>query len=177
MMVILQEPQQANREMFIAAIQASQPLHQPWVNPPKTPEAFGAYFLRYQQDNQKSYWVIEEASGALVGVFNLNEIVRGVFQNAFMGYYAVSPHQGKGYMNAGLKLVLQKAFGELGLHRLEANIQPENKASIELVRRNGFRLEGYSPRYLKINGVWSDHERWAITAEDCLGSESCQLLA
>ena len=166
MMVILQEPQQADREMFIAAMQASQSLHQPWVNPPKTPEAFDAYFLRYQQDNQKSYWVIEEASGALVGVFNLNEIVRGLFQNAFMGYYAVSPHQGKGYMSAGLKLVLQKAFGELGLHRLEANIQPENKASIELMRRNGFRLEGYSPRYLKINEVWCDHKRWAITAED-----------
>ncbi len=166
MMVILQEPQQIDQEMFIATMQASQSLHHPWVNPPKTAEAFEAYFLRYQQDNQKSYWVIEEASGALVGVFNLNEIVRGLFQNAFMGYYAVSPHQGKGYMSAGLKLVLKKAFGELGLHRLEANIQPENKASIELVRRNGFRLEGYSSRYLKINEVWCDHERWAITAED-----------
>ena len=104
-MVILQEPQQADREMFIAAMQASQLLHHPWVNPPKTAKSFEAYFLRYQQDNQKSYWVIEEASGALVGVFNLNEIVRGLFQNAFMGYYAVSPHQGKGYMSAGLKLV------------------------------------------------------------------------
>jgi RimJ/RimL family protein N-acetyltransferase len=162
-MIILREPQQAGQQMFIAAMQASQSLHHPWVNPPKTAEAFDAYFLRYQQDNQKSYWVIEETSSALVGVFSLNEIVRGVFQNAFMGYYAVSPHQGKGYMSAGLKLVLQKAFSELGLHRLEANIQPENKASIELVRRNGFRLEGYSPRYLKINEVWCDHERWALS--------------
>ena len=168
-MVILQEPRQADQEMFIAAMHASQSLHHPWISPPKTVEAFEAYFLRYQQANQKSYWVIEEASGGLVGVFNLNEIVRGLFQNAFLGYYAVSPHQGKGYMSAGLKLVLQKAFGELGLHRLEANIQPENKASIELVRRNGFRLEGYSPRYLKINEVWCDHERWAIIAEEfCL---------
>ncbi len=165
-MIILREPQQAGQQMFIAAMQASQSLHHPWVNPPKTAEAFDAYFLRYQQDNQKSYWVIEETSSALVGVFNLNEIVRGVFQNAFMGYYAVSPHQGKGYMSAGLKLVLQKAFGELELHRLEANIQPENKVSIELVRRNGFRLEGFSPRYLKINDIWCDHERWALTVED-----------
>jgi RimJ/RimL family protein N-acetyltransferase len=167
MMVVLKEPQQADQEMFIAAMQASQSLHTPWVSPPKTAEAFEAYFLRYQQENQKSYWVIEQSSSALVGVFNLNEIIRGVFQNAFLGYYAVSPHQGKGYMSAGLKLVLQKAFGELGLHRLEANIQPENQASIELVRRNGFRLEGLSPRYLKINDIWCDHERWAITAEEC----------
>ncbi len=164
--LVLKEPQQADRDKFMAAIKASEALHHPWVNPPKTTEAFDVYLLRYQQGNQKSYWVIEEVSGALVGVFNLNEIVRGVFQNAFIGYYALSPYQGKGYMSKGLKLVLQKAFGELGLHRLEANIQPENKASIELVRNNGFRLEGYSPRYLKINDIWCDHERWALTAED-----------
>ncbi len=62
--------------------------------------------------------------------------------------------------------VPNRAFGELGLHRLEANIQPDNAASIALVRKPGFRLEGYSPRYLKIAGRWRDHERWAILAEE-----------
>ena len=65
-------------------------------------------------------------------------------------------------MTEGLTLVIGKAFGALGLHRLEANVQPDNDASIRLVRRLGFRREGYSPRYLKINGRWRDHERWAI---------------
>jgi ribosomal-protein-alanine N-acetyltransferase len=69
-------------------------------------------------------------------------------------------------MSAGLELVLARAFGELGLHRLEANIQPKNLRSKELVRRSGFRCEGLSPRYLKIAGRWRDHERWAITVED-----------
>jgi ribosomal-protein-alanine N-acetyltransferase len=69
-------------------------------------------------------------------------------------------------MSAGLELVLGRAFGELELHRLEANIQPKNRRSIELVRRAGFRCEGLSPRYLKIAGRWRDHERWAITVED-----------
>ena len=58
------------------------------------------------------------------------------------------------------------AFGEVGLHRLEANIQPENKSSIGLVRRLGFQQEGYSPRYLKVGGRWRDHERWALLAEE-----------
>jgi len=59
-------------------------------------------------------------------------------------------------MSDGLRLVLRHAFGALGLHRLEVNIQPGTRASIRLVRRAGFRREGFSPR---------DHERWAITAE------------
>jgi ribosomal-protein-alanine N-acetyltransferase len=69
-------------------------------------------------------------------------------------------------MTEGIELVLHHAFGALGLHRLEANIQPNNAASIALAKGAGFRLEGFSPRYLKIDGHWRDHERWAIVAED-----------
>ena len=67
-------------------------------------------------------------------------------------------------MRAGLRAAIREAFGALGLHRLEANIQPRNVASIALVRACGFALEGFSPRYLKIGGRWRDHERWAILA-------------
>ena len=69
-------------------------------------------------------------------------------------------------MAEGIELVLAHAFETLGLHRLEANIQPANAASIALAKRAGFRLEGFSPRYLKIDGLWRDHEGWAIVAED-----------
>lgn len=69
-------------------------------------------------------------------------------------------------MRAGLESVIRLAFREYGLHRLEANIQPENRRSIELVQSLGFGLEGYSPRYLKIAGRWRDHERYALTTEE-----------
>jgi ribosomal-protein-alanine N-acetyltransferase len=72
-------------------------------------------------------------------------------------------------MSAGLALVLRQAFRQLGLHRVEANIQPDNARSIALVRRLGFRREGFSPRYLKLGGRWRDHERWALLREEWRG--------
>lgn len=101
-----------------------------------------------------------------MGVINVNEIIRGSYRGAFLGYYGFRPHAGHGYMSEGLGLVLRRAFGELQLHRVEANIQPDNAASLALVRRLGFRREGFSPRYLKIAGRWRDHERWALLAEE-----------
>jgi ribosomal-protein-alanine N-acetyltransferase len=69
-------------------------------------------------------------------------------------------------MREGLAKVIEHAFREMGLHRLEANIQPGNEASRALARGLGFQKEGYSPRYLQVDGDWKDHERWAILAED-----------
>jgi len=78
----------------------------------------------------------------------------------------VAAFAGQGYMTEGMRLALAQAFGPLKLHRLEANIQPANTDSIALVKRLGFKREGYSPRYLKIGGRWQDHERWAVLRED-----------
>jgi ribosomal-protein-alanine N-acetyltransferase len=69
-------------------------------------------------------------------------------------------------MREALEQVLDHAFGSLGLHRIEANIQPQNTPSIALARGAGFRLEGFSPRYLLIGGQWRDHERYAITVDE-----------
>ena len=159
------EPKIEDKGMFISAMQRSQSLHHPWVKAPTNPTEFDEYFQRYQQPNQKSFLVCNRCEN-IVGVFNVSEIVQGLFQNAYLGFYAVADFAGKGYMSAGLKLVLAKVFNELKLHRIEANIQPDNIRSIKLVKKNGFRYEGFSPRYLKIDNEWRGHERWAMTYED-----------
>ena len=163
--IIIREPTVEDKEVFLQAVLRSQSLHHPWVKSPQTPQEFDEYLQRAQQPNQKCFLVCDQSNN-IAGVFNISEIVRGFFQSAYLGFYAVADYVSQGYMSAGLKLVLYKAFEEMKLHRLEANIQPENVSSINLVSKNGFRQEGYSPRYLKINNEWRDHERWAMTCED-----------
>jgi ribosomal-protein-alanine N-acetyltransferase len=110
--------------------------------------------------------VIHRPSGGIAGVININNVIRGAFQSASLGYYAFSPFAGQGLMEQGMLLVLKHAFGKLNLHRLEANIQPANRASIALVQKCGFVREGFSRRLLKVRGRWRDHERWALLSED-----------
>ena len=107
--------------------------------------------------------ICRRGTGSIAGFVNINSIIRGRFQNGSLSYAAFAPAAGRGYMAEGLALVLRYAFERLRLHRLEAQIQPGNHASIGLVRRLGFRREGYSPEMLFIDGAWRDHERWAIT--------------
>ncbi|TMC19351.1 MAG: GNAT family N-acetyltransferase [Chloroflexi bacterium] len=110
--------------------------------------------------------LVRREDQALLGAVNLSQIFRGGFQNAYLDYWIGAPYARQGYMREGLGLALDHAFKTLRLHRLEANIQPANTASKKLVEGLGFRLEGFSPRYLKIRGRWRDHERWAILKED-----------
>jgi [ribosomal protein S5]-alanine N-acetyltransferase len=165
MFVYLQTPGPRHEDEFLAAVVRSRRLHGAWVTAPSSSAEYRLYIKERQGPRHVKYFVCSEF-GEIGGVINVSEIVRGSFQSAYLGYYALTPHAGKGLMSAGLELVIGRAFGELGLHRLEANIQPKNQRSIELVRRAGFRCEGLSPRYLKIAGRWRDHERWAITIED-----------
>ena len=148
----------------MAAMGASRRLHRPWLAAP-TDETFDRLLRIAGDERYEPGLVCRLEDGAIVGFINISEIVRGLFQSAFLGYGAVAAFAGHGYMREGLELVLGRAFNELGLHRLEANIQPGNQASIALVRGAGFVKEGFSERYLKIGGRWRDHERWAIRVE------------
>jgi [ribosomal protein S5]-alanine N-acetyltransferase len=149
---------------FVAAAAASRRLHAPWVAPPTTRAAFRARLKRLDGSVNIAYGVRRADNAALVGCIELTQIVRGPFCSAYLGYYAFAGHERQGLMTEGLRQVVRLAFGPLKLHRLEANIQPGNVASIALVLACGFHQEGFSPRYLKIRGRWRDHERWAILA-------------
>ena len=164
--VFLRAPSQRDAQELIARNRASVRLHRGLVLPPVNDEQFASYLRRSRATNQACFMVRRIEDEAIVGVMNLSEIVRGMFRSAYLGYYAVEPFAGRGYMTEGLSLVLKHAFEALKLHRIEANIQPQNEASKALVKRAGFKLEGYSPRYLKIAGRWRDHERWALLVED-----------
>ena len=151
---------------FLAATRRSVALHRPWVRPPASPSTFRDYVAQGRRPSCERFVVCLRATSEIAGVVSLSEIVRGCFDSAYLGYYAFSPHDGRGLMEEGLRLVISRAFRVIGLHRLEANVQPGNRRSITLVRRLGFRREGLSPKYLKIGGRWRDHERWAILADE-----------
>ncbi len=165
-LVFLRNPSARDRDEFLERAHASRQLHRRWVFAPSDPDAFAAYLKRSRTAETEALLVCRQEDGAIVGVYNVSQIYYGHLRSAYLGYYAFTPFSGQGYMREGIRLTLRHAFGPLTLHRLEANIQPENEPSLALVEGAGFRLEGYSPRYLKIGGRWRDHERWAILAED-----------
>ena len=160
--VYLRPVHRRDRSEFLALMQESRALHEPWINPPLTPYAFQNYLARTQRDDHEGLLVCARDSHAITGVININNIVRGTFLSASLGYYVAGRHAGRGYMQQGLELVKDYALRSLGLHRLEANIQPDNHRSLALVRRCGFVKEGFSTGFLFLDGAWRDHERWAF---------------
>jgi [ribosomal protein S5]-alanine N-acetyltransferase len=164
--VFLREPAASDGHEFVSLMRASRSFHRPWATAPTDDDRFAAYLADSLRPDFEAMLVCRLGDGAILGFFNLSQIVRRALQSAYLGYAVGKPHAGQGYMREGLELVLRRAFTELRLHRIEANIQPGNHASIALARGAGFRREGFSPRYLKIGGRWRDHERWAILADD-----------
>jgi len=149
---------------FLASVEASRTLHRPWVRAPSTARQFRAYARRVRTPENHGFLVCLRSTGELVGVINVSNIVLGPFRSGYLGYYAFAGFEKQGLMREGLLAVVRHAFKSLSLHRLEANIQSGNAASIALVRSCGFLKEGFSRRYLKVGGRWRDHERWAIIA-------------
>ena len=165
----------ADRVQFLAATRSSRRLHRPWVHPPTTRDAFEEFAVESPESRRERFllWSSQPAASrseedwepVVLGYFSLGEVVRGNLQSAYLGYWVTAAYAGQGVMSEGMELLLAYVFRGLRLHRVEANIQPGNAASIALARRTGFELEGFSPRYLKVGGRWRDHERWAMTVE------------
>ncbi len=161
----IRRPSGRDADEFIAQVRASRDLHHPWLTAADTPELFTAYLRRCRRRDMHGFLIHDLAGGELRGFVNLSNVVAGVFRSGYVGYAAFASGAGQGYLSEGLALVVRYAFETLELHRLEANIQPDNAPSLRLAERVGFHHEGYSPRYLFIDGAWRDHERWAILAD------------
>lgn len=158
--VYIRRLESRDKKELLAINQASIGLHSPWISTPLTSHSFRSYYRRTLREDHEGIVCCLHDSDQIVGIFNLNGIVRGSFQSSTIGYYAAVAFTGRGFMTEGLTLVKQFAFEQLGLHRVEANIQPNNDPSRNLVQRCGFVLEGFSPKFLYIDGRWRDHERW-----------------
>jgi ribosomal-protein-alanine N-acetyltransferase len=161
--VYLRRVEKRDRSEFLELMAASKELHQPWISPPLTERAFAHYHTRARRDDHEGLLVCKRDDERIAGVININNVVRGSFLSASLGYYVGAPYLGRGFMRAGLLMAVDFAFTSLGLHRLEANIQPANLRSLKLVADCGFIREGSSSQFLFIDGRWRDHERWAIT--------------
>ena len=127
--VRIERPSLRHAADFLESVQRSRALHGRWVHPPATLPQYRAFLRRMRGSKDVSHLVCS-AEGDLAGMININEIVRGSFCSGYLGYYAFAPQHGHGYMRAGLARVVGLAFRKYGLHRLEANIQPEDRGAL-----------------------------------------------
>jgi [ribosomal protein S5]-alanine N-acetyltransferase len=165
----LRLPRPSDADAVVALARESVAFHRGLVSPPRTAAEFSKYLQRCERPDLLALFVLRRQDDALLGAIEFSQIVFGPFQSAYLGYFLGAPFTGRGFMTEALGLALRHAFHGIRLHRVEANVQPANTSSIRLLRRLGFKKEGFSRRYLKIGGRWRDHERWALLAEDCRG--------
>jgi [ribosomal protein S5]-alanine N-acetyltransferase len=108
--------------------------------------------------------------GRLAGQITIDNIVRGALRAGYLGYWIDREVAGRGMASLAVALVCDHAFGAVGLHRVQADIRPENGPSQRLVERLGFQREGLLRRYLDIDGDWRDHFAYSLLAEDLPGT-------
>jgi len=139
---------------------------------PQRPKDF--YTLSYQK-RQLSYeyrmfkerklirfWILKKEDNKLIGNICLSNIIMGNFRSCYMGYKLDCDEINKGYMTEAIKKFVEIMFNEYGLHRIEVNVMPRNIRSLKVMKKLNFEEEGYSRRYLEINGKWEDHVHFAI---------------
>ena len=164
--VYLFEPSKECGPEFVEMTTSSRDFHNPWIYPATDLRRFKSYLDRINKGHTHGFFVGQQSDDSLVGVINVNDVVMGGFCSGSLGYFVDHRYMCQGYMTEALTLVLEQAFNNLELHRLEANVRPGNEASLALIKKLGFQKEGFSPSFLLIDGKWRDHERWAILAHD-----------
>ena len=134
-----------------------EPLHDDqWLTEAAQLEVIGEKLEQHRLGLALPHVVLDDA-GEVVGRITLNNVVRGAFQSCSVGYFIRSAANGRGHATSAVRQMLATAFGELGLHRVEAGTLLHNAASQRVLERNGFVRFGLAPQYLRIDGRWQDH--------------------
>lgn len=164
-MTYLRKPIARDSGEFTEAVRAGRDHLQPFIFAPEDDRTFRLWIAPGSKADTEQFLICRRTDDAIAGFINLNNIVLGGLRSAAAGWAAFPPHHGHGHLRDGLSMTLEFAFTQLGLHRVEANIQPANERSRRLAVGAGMSLEGFSPRYLQVGGEWRDHERWAILSD------------
>lgn len=144
----------------------------PWeaTLPPDSPESvpdIGEYRRRTDRDQRRSLslTMMCEVDGAIAGQFVLSNVHHGAMSQGMLGYWLARQWSGRGLGTLGAALVIDLVIAELGVHRVEVDVRPNNEPSLGLCRKLGLHLEGLRPRFMHINGEWADHLCFSIDAE------------
>ena len=172
--ILLRHPVGTDRAEVAALLNISREHLMPWWSTAPRhddegfdPEStFDRMLSTSRLESSLRFLICLKASGEVVGAMSVSNIARGPFESCTLGYWLGAPFTGQGLVTEAMALVLRFVFRDLKLHRCEANIMPRNTPSTRLVEKLGFRHEGIGLRYIRINYVWEDHARWAMTAED-----------
>ena len=149
--------------------------NRPWLRPweatnPEAPNSFDVRGqlrgLLRQLDDQSGMPFVIEVQGRVQGQLNVANVMYGSVSSAVLGYWVSPEVAGKGVMPISVALVTDYLMDQVGLHRVEINVRPENTASLRVIQKLGFRYEGLKQRYIHINGDWRDHYVFAITKEE-----------
>lgn len=170
--VFLRPPTAADQGEYLKLRRASRAFHAPFEVRPKRgrsaldERAFRAFMIQGPGTARERWLVCDKAGGALLGSITIGTIRGEPWHSAVLGYWIGEEHARQGFMGEALPLALKRAFTQLRLHRVEADVLPENRASKRLLRKCGFSLEGLSREYAHVAGRWRDHERWALLGKD-----------
>ncbi len=163
--ILLRPPTMDDFKAWVDARKSSRAFLQAW-EPEWQDDEFTRTSFRYRlhvynklalEERSHALFIFDAKGQNLLGAINLNNIRRGVAQTATLGYWIGEPHARHGYMTEATRLLLDHAFHDMGLHRIEAACLPSNAASIALLKKTGFEQEGFAKSYLKIAGIWQDH--------------------
>mgnify|MGYP001248369388 FL=1 len=122
----------------------------------------GYEYRMFKERKLIRFWILKKEDNKLIGNICLSNIIMGNFRSCYMGYKLDCDEINKGYMTEAIKKFVEIMFNEYGLHRIEVNVMPRNIRSLKVMKKLNFEEEGYSRRYLEINGKWEDHVHFAI---------------